>query len=407
MDNQDIRQTPAARPNLVEPGEAFMQIEKRRAVANGGGAGERYDVIVIGAGQAGLVTGYHLQRRGVRFVILDGGERIGDAWRQRWDSLRLFTPARYDGLSGMPFPGPAWHFPTKDEMGDYLEAYAAKFALPVRMRSRVEKLSQHDGEFVVQGRGFELRAAQVVVAMSSYQRKRLPAFAKDLRPSIVQLHSLDYRNPAQLGAGGVLVVGGGNSGAEIALEAARNGRQTWMAGRDVGSVPFDIEGTASRLFLSSVVIGFMFHHVLTVKTPMGRKLRPKVISGGAPLIRTKPKQLDAAGVKRVGRVAGVRDGLPVLDDGTVLDVGAVVWSTGFDHGLQWVDLPGFLGEDHEPRHASGISTTHPGLYFVGQHFLHSFSSTMIRGVSRDAARIAKAAAQRVTELGESQRRIAA
>jgi putative flavoprotein involved in K+ transport len=400
MDNANIRHTPARPDHLVEPGEAFMRIEQRRT---GSGASERYDVIVIGAGQAGLVTGYHLQRRGLRFVILDGGERIGDTWRQRWDSLRLFTPARYDGLSGMPFPGPEWHFPTKDEMADYLEAYAAKFSLPVRMRSRVEKLTQHDGEFVVQGEGFELRAAQVVVAMSSYQRPRVPAFARELRADIVQVHSLDYRNPSQFGPGGVLVVGAGNSGAEVALEAVRD-HDTWLAGRDVGAVPFDIEGTPSRLILSRLVIGFVFHHVLTVDTPMGRKARPVVISHGAPLIRHKPKQLDAAGIKRVGRVAGVRDGLPVLDDGTVLDVGTVVWSTGFDHGLSWIDLPGLIGEDREPRHRSGISTTHPGLYYVGQHFQHAFSSTMIRGVSRDGARIAKAAAKRYGAVSEQQRK---
>jgi putative flavoprotein involved in K+ transport len=228
--------------------------------------------------------------------------------------------------------------------------------------------------------------------MSSYQRKRIPAFAKELRPGIVQLHSLDYRNPSQLAAGDVLVVGAGNSGAEIALEAAR-GHRTWLSGRDVGNIPFAIEGTASRLVLSKLVIGFAFHHVLTVNTPMGRKLRPKVISRGAPLIRLKPKHLEAAGVRRVARVTGVREGLPVLDDGTVLDVGTVVWGTGFDHGLSWIELP-IIGDDGEPRHQSGISTTHPGLYYVGQHFQHAFSSTMIRGVSRDGARIAKAVVAR-------------
>src|SRR6185503_11910831 len=139
-------------------------------------------------------------------LIVDGGARIGDSWRQRWDSLRLFTPARYDGLSGMPFPGPGWHFPSKNEMADYLEAYAARFDLPLRMRSRVEKLTRRAGGFVVEGNGFDLRAPQVVIAMSSYQRKRVPAFAAALRPDIVQLHSLDYRGPSQLGAGGVLVV---------------------------------------------------------------------------------------------------------------------------------------------------------------------------------------------------------
>lgn len=386
---QEFRHETPNESELVEPGEAFTRLEaKRTALARV----ERYDVVVIGGGQAGLVTGYHLKKRGLKFVILDGGERVGDPWRQRWDSLRLFTQARYDGLSGMPFPAPPSAFPTKDEMADYLEAYGAKFELPVRLRSRVERLSQRNGAFVIAGRGFELVADQVVVAMSSYQRKRVPAFAKDLRPNIVQLHSLDYRSPSQFAAGGVLVVGAGNSGAEIALEAVRE-HDTYLAGRDVGMVPFDIESTASKLLWSRLVIGFVFHHLLTVRTPMGKKLRPQVISRGAPLIRLKTHQLDAAGVKRVPRVAGVRDGLPVLEDGSVLDVGTVVWSTGFDHGFSWIDLP-ILGDDGEPLHASGVSTTHPGLFFVGQHFLHSFSSTMIRGVSRDGARIAKAAARR-------------
>jgi putative flavoprotein involved in K+ transport len=390
VDNQDIRQTPDRAELLVEPGDAFMQLEGQRTRSAGD---DRYDVIVIGAGQAGLVTGYHLQRRGLRFVIVDGGERIGDVWRQRWDSLRLFTPARYNGLSGMPFPAPSFVFPTKDQMGDYLEAYAARFQLPVRLRSRVTRLSRRDGAYVVEGEGFELRSDQVVVAMSSYQRPRIPAFASQLRPDIVQLHSLDYRNRAQLGAGRVLVVGAGNSGAEIAIEAARD-HETWLSGRHTGNVPFDIESKVSQLVLSRLVIGFAFHHLLTVNTPLGRKLRPKVISRGAPLIRLKPRDIAAAGVKRAGKVTGVRDGLPVLEDGGLLDVGTVVWCTGFDHGLGWIDLP-IIGDDGEPRHRSGVAIDEPGLYYVGQHFLHSFSSTMIRGVSRDAARVVKTIARRV------------
>jgi putative flavoprotein involved in K+ transport len=389
---EEFRHETRHESEFVEPGDAFERLESKRT---GLARVERYDVVVIGGGQAGLVTGYHLKKRGLKFVILDGGERIGDPWRKRWDSLRLFTQARYDGLSGMPFPAPPDVFPTKDEMADYLEAYAAKFELPVRLRSRVERLSQRDGAFVVEGRGFEIVADQVVVAMSSYQRKRIPAFAKDLRPSIVQLHSLDYRSPSQFAPGSVLVVGAGNSGAEIALEAAR-GHETHLAGRDVGMVPFDIESKASKLIWSRLVIGFLFHYLFTVKTPIGKKMRPEVISRGAPLIRLKTRQIDAAGVKRVPRVAGVQGGLPVLEDGSVLDVGTVVWSTGFDHGFSWIDLP-ILGDDGEPLHASGISTSHPGLYFVGQHFLHSFSSTMIRGVSRDGARVAEAVARKASE----------
>ena len=403
MSDLEFHDAPHRTAELVEPGDAFTQLERRRLAATRTG---HYDVIVIGAGQAGLVTGYHLQRAGLRFLILEAGERIGDSWRRRWDSLRLFTPSRYDALSGMKFPGRQWYFPTKDEMANYLEAYAAKFALPVQLRSRVERLSKRDGVFVLQGDDFTLRADQVVVAMSSYQRPRLPTFARDLKSGIVQLHTLDYRKPTQLGRGGVLVVGAGNSGAEIALELART-HPVWLSGRDVGTVPFDVRGTASRLFLARLLIGFVFHHVITVRSPIGRKIRPGFVSRGAPLIRIRPGEVEAAGVKRVGRVVGARGGLPVLEDGNVLDVGNVIWSTGFHHGLDWIDLP-IIGPDGEPRHKSGVSTTHPGLYFVGQHFLHSFSSTMIRGVSRDAARVVNAAVAAHSEVrsrGEAERRV--
>src|SRR5512138_245877 len=191
---------------------------------------ERAQVVVVGGGQAGLSVGYHLARQGLRFVILDAGERIGDAWRRRWDSLRLFSPAKFDGLDGMPFPAPPDAFPTKDEMADYLEAYAARFQLPVRTGVRVDGLSRAGDRYVVTAGERRFEADAVVVAMSSYQRGRLPAFAGELDPDIVQLHSQDYRNPSQLRPGGVLLVGAGNSGAEIAVELARAGHPAWVAG---------------------------------------------------------------------------------------------------------------------------------------------------------------------------------
>ena len=192
---------------------------------------ESFDVIVIGGGQAGLSVGYHLARAGVRFVILDANERIGDSWRKRWDSLRLFTPAKFDGLAGMPFPAPRNSFPTKDEMADYLEAYAARFRLPVRSGVRVERLFKRGARYVVKAGALELEADQVVVAMASYQRPKVPAFAAALSSEIVQMHSTDYRNLAQLQPGGVLIVGAGNSGAELAMETARGGHQTWIVGQ--------------------------------------------------------------------------------------------------------------------------------------------------------------------------------
>jgi putative flavoprotein involved in K+ transport len=347
---------------------------------------ERIDTIVIGAGQAGLSVGYHLAQRGVPFLILDAGERIGNQWRTRWDSLRLFTPARFSSLDGMPFPADAHSFPTKDAMADYLEAYARTFALPVRCGVRVERVSRLGERFLVIAGDQRFEADNVVVAMANYQRPRVPAFANELDPRIVQLHSFDYRNPAQFQEGAVLVVGAGNSGAEIALDAAR-AHETCVAGRDTGHVPFRIESLAARLLLVRLVLRVVFHRILTVATPIGRKVRPQVLHSGGPLVRTKPRDLTAAGITRVPRVAGVRNGLPLLEDGRVLDVANVVWCTGFHPGFSWIDLPVF-GPDGEPLHDRGVVSSEPGLYFVGLHFLFAMSSVMIHGVVRDAERIA-------------------
>lgn len=353
---------------------------------------ERFNTIVIGGGQAGLSVGYHLAQRGVDFVILDASARVGDAWRQRWDSLRLFTPARHAGLDGMPYPADPFSFPTKDEFADYLEAYARKFALPIRSGIRVDRLSRAGQRFVVIAGEQRFEAENVVVAMAHYQRPRIPQFAAELDAGIVQLHSLDYRNPAQLQPGDVLIAGAGNSGAEIALDLAPHHR-TWLAGPDTGHVPFRIDGLAARLLLETVVLRLVFHRILSLATPIGRKARPKMLGMAAPLIRTKPKDLVSANVARVARVVGTRNGLPILADGRVLDVKNVVWCTGFNSGFSWIDLAVF-GPDGAPRHEAGIVPDEPGLFFVGLHFLYAFSSDMIHGVGRDADRIAGVIAKR-------------
>jgi putative flavoprotein involved in K+ transport len=352
----------------------------------------RVNTVVIGGGQAGLSAGYHLQRRGVPFVILNASARVGDSWRTRWDSLRLFTPARFSGLDGMPFPAPPDYFPTKDEMGDFLERYARRFSLPVASGVRVERVSRRGDRFLVVAGGERYDADHVVVAMANYQRPKVPPFAANLDPGIVQIQSSDYRNQDQLRDGDVLVVGAGNSGAEIAKEAVGSHR-TWLAGRDVGRIPFRIDGLAGRLLLVRIVLRVVFHRILTVDTPVGRRVRPKVLHGGGPLIRTKLPELAAAGVVHVPRVAGVHDGRPQLEDGRVLDVANVIWCTGFHPGFSWIDLPVFDATG-DPRHDHGIVADAPGLYFVGLHFLYALSSTMIHGVGRDAERVARAIAAR-------------
>jgi putative flavoprotein involved in K+ transport len=352
---------------------------------------ERVHTIVIGGGQAGLAVGYHLTRLGIAHLILDAHGRVGDAWRRRWNSLRLFTPACYNGLPGMPFPADPNVFPTKDEMADYLEAYATRFALPVRSGVRVDALAREGERLVVRAGARELEADNVVIAMSIWQQARVPAFARDLHPDITQLHAADYRDPSQFRNGPVLVVGAGNSGYEIALDAAR-GHATLVAGRDTGHIPFRIDGLAARLILRRLVLGFLFHHVLTVRTPLGRRMRGRIEQGGWPLVRLRPADLVAAGVARLPRVAGVQDGRPLLEDGRIVDVANVVWCTGFQAGLSWVRLPAF--QDEEPVQERGVVRGEPGVYVVGHPFVYAVSSGMVHGVGRDAAYVARHIAAR-------------
>jgi putative flavoprotein involved in K+ transport len=356
---------------------------------------ERVQTVIIGAGQAGLSAGYYLTRRGLPFVILDANNRIGDSWRNRWDSLHLFTPARYDGLAGMPFPAPGQSFPSKNEMADYLEAYAKRFELPVRTGIKVDGLSRQGGHYLVTAGDRRFQAEHVIIAMALFQHPRTPTFATELHPGILQIHSRDYRNPSQLRGGDVLIVGAGNSGAEIALDVARDHR-TWVSGRDTGHLPFRINGLAARLILQRLFLRVLFHRILTIRTPMGRKVRPKILSQGGPLIRVKPKDLEAAGIKRVSRIAGVRDGFPALEDGRVLDVANVIWCTGFHPGFSWVHLPVF-DENGIPKHEGGVAVGEPGLYFIGLPFIYALSSTMVHGIARDAERIAKVIGSRVRE----------
>lgn len=357
---------------------------------------ERIQTVVIGAGQAGLSVGYFLAQRKLPFVILDANKRVGDSWRRRWDSLRLFSVARFDGLAGMPFPGNRHAFPTKDQMADYLESYAKHFKLPVRTSASVDRVSKTKNGFLIEVGEHRIEAEHVVIAMANYQKPLIPSFAGELAPDIVQVHSSAYRNPTQLGDGPVLIVGAGNSGAEIAMELTRSGREIWMSGRDTGHVPFRIAGFAGRRIFMPLLFRVVFHRILTEKTPMGRKAKAQHRT--APLIRVKPKDLLAAGVKRVSRTAGVRDGRPLLEDGRVLDVSSVVWSTGFHSGFSWLDVPAF-DETGEPKHARGVAADHPGLYFVGLHFLYSMSSAMVQGVGRDAEYVTTAVADAIAKSG--------
>lgn len=342
------------------------------------------DTLVIGGGQAGLAIGSQLARQKRQFLILDASQRIGDGWRLRWDSLRLFTPAKYNGLPGVPFPADPLSFPTKDEMADYLEQYAATRALPVRTGVRVERLWREGDRYVAAANGSRWEARNVVVAGGAERRPKVPPFASSLAASTVQMHSSAYRNPGQLTDGPVLVVGLGNSGAEIAREVCRT-HPTFVAAKPANEIPVKHGRTAARFFLP--VVRFAGLHVLTLGTPVGRKAAPAVKAHGAPLIRTKAKDLAAAGVQFVPRVACVEDGLPVLADGTRIEAPNVIWCTGFQEDYDWID-PALLGADGEPRQRRGVSLDQPGLYFLGHDFMYAAASATVTGSVRDARYLA-------------------
>jgi len=362
---------------------------------------EPIGTVIIGAGQTGLSTAYFLTRAGVTCVVLDENERVGDQWRKRYDSLRLNTPAQYDGLPGMPFPAAHGSCPTGAQMADHLEKYARTMGLTVRHKIRVRSVDrQPDGSYLIVTSQGVIAADNVVVAGGAEHLPRVPELADQLDPGIRQLHSSGYRNPAQLLPGPVLVVGAGQSGADIALEIARAGHETWLSGRPTPEIPVPFDSRRARAALP--VLWFLVNHVFTVRTPIGRRMQPAIRAGAAPLLRVKRADLAAAGVHLTeARTVGVDDGRPSLADGTVLDVANVVWCTGFRQGFGIV-RPGVTGPDGYPAGDGGIVTESPGLYFVGLIFQTAFASMLIGGAGRDSRRIAEHIAAR-SQVGRNRR----
>jgi putative flavoprotein involved in K+ transport len=357
---------------------------------------ERIETVIIGGGQAGLAVGYHLAQLGRSFVILDANLRTGDSWRQRWDSLRLFTPAYLNALPGLKFPGPRSLCPTKDEMADYLEAYAARFHFPVRHGLHVDLVTKITNHFVVTAGDHRFEADNVVLATGGYPTAYIPDLANEIDASINQLHSSQYRTPTQLHDGDVLVVGAANSGAEIALEVSATHR-TWLSGRHPGNEPAPAGSRLDRLLTPP--FWFFISRVASVTNPIGRRMRPQLIKTTLPLGRVRPRDLDAAGVVRLPRMIAANGGKPVVADGRTVDVANVVWCTGYRTVFDWVHLDVFDQED-QPVYDRGVAAE-PGLYFVGLFFLASAASSLVGGVGRDAAYIAQHIAGRRTVIKHS------
>jgi len=343
-----------------------------------------FDTIVIGAGQAGLSAGHHLATRGKPFLIVDAGERVGGTWHHRWDSLTLFTPAMRSNLPGFA-PHRGYHFLTSEEMVGYLEEYVDHFSLPVRLGVKVDGLFRERDGFRVTAGDEAFLARNVILATGVHRVPKRPSFAAELADDIVQLHSADYRNPAQLRPGTVLIVGAGNSGVEIGVEVART-HHVLLAGRKVGQLPFDTRKRRQGRVVFPIV-WWVWEHVLTEDRKAGRKVQAEALEGqGEPLIRQKEKDIVAAGIERVPRIAGVAGGRPQTEDGELLDVANVIWATGFRSDFGWIDLPGL---DATGRLASerGAVVGQPGLYVLGQEFQYMFNSHTVGGVGKDAGHV--------------------
>jgi putative flavoprotein involved in K+ transport len=353
-------------------------------------APERVTTVIIGAGQAGLATAYHLRRAGHDCVVLERHPRVGDQWRRRYASLVLNTAAKYDALPGLRFPGPQGSFPTAGELADYLEEYVRHHDLRVECDVAVLSTTQDaDGSWTVATDRGTYRASNVVVATGGETRPHVPDVANRIDPGIRQVHSSDYREPGQLLPGPVLVVGLGQSGADIALELAKAGREVHVSGRVRKELPIEIDSFKWRTGFR--VVWFVWNHVLTERTPPGRRIKPGIRSGRvtAPLLRVKAAHLDAAGVRRTdARTTDVVAGKPALDDGTVLDVANIVWCTGYRQDFSFIQ-PSPVGEDGWPRDEGGVMDELPGLYFMGLLFQRGFYSMLIGGAGRDASFIAR------------------
>jgi putative flavoprotein involved in K+ transport len=341
-------------------------------------AAQRLEVVVIGGGQAGLAIGYFLTQQGRRFAIVEAASEPAAVWRSRWDSIRLFTPVRYDGLPGLAFPGDPDSYPGREEVVAYLTEYAHRFELPVELNSRVQSVrARDDGGFFVELADRAYEADQVVVATGPFQVPFTPAMAADLGDDVVQMHSSDYRSPAELPAGTVLVVGGGNTGYQIAAELAQSREVHLAVGARQTPLPQRILGRDLFRYLEAT--GLMRK---TVTSRIGQRMKDRET-----LIGSSPRAARKQGIGMRPRATGASGATVTFADGSHLAVHAVVWATGYRLDHSFIELPIFEGHGRL-RHRRGVTEV-PGLYFLGLPWQHTRGSALLGWVKDDAQFIAE------------------
>lgn len=335
------------------------------------------EVLVIGGGQAGLVMGHQLAQRGIRFQIVDAGAEVGDAWRSRWDSLRLFTAAQYDSVPGMAFPAASDTYPGKDDVADFLRTYATRFELPLRLNARVTSLTRSEDGFLARVGGESIEARHVVVATGPFQVPFVPPIGLALDPGVAQIHSADYRNPGALPPGKVLVVGAANSGCQIALELSATRAVELSGGKRIPTIPQrplgrDVWWWGTKLGLTRVTVG----------SRLGKRLagRDQVIGGG-------PRELRRAGVPLRPRATSAAGRTVTFADGSSSDYDAVIWATGFSVDHSWIDVPGAMDDHGQVLHERGVTPV-SGLYMLGLTWQHTRTSALLGWVGADAAFLA-------------------
>ena len=349
-----------------------------------------YEGVVIGAGQAGLTMGYYLAQQGRRFVILERSDSVAAAWRERWESLTLFTPRRYSALPGLPFPGDPDDYPTRDEVIEYLERYAETFELPIEFNSNVRRLCREDGRFVLEVDGRTITADQVVVATGPFQTPYIPKLAQELASDVWQAHSTGYQRPSDVPKGTVLIVGGGNTGFQIAKELSATHEVILSVGSRQKPLPQRVAGRDLFWWLTKTGL---IHK--TVESRLGQRLKDRdTLIGSSPRelrrrygVEQKPRAVAASG--RTGR----------FEDGSDVEVDAVIWATGYRPDYSWIDLPIF-DDDGRLRHRRGVTDV-PGLSFLGITWQWTRGSALIGWVKDDAAFLA----ERIAALQEAKTRV--